>query len=120
MKTPQLYGYKAHVIDVYDGDTITVNIDLGLGISAMSQKIRLFGIDTPELRGRSAKPLRAKAAKSFLLDLVLFRDVVLKTHKTKKGREKKTFERWLADVYIDGLWVNEAIVENKYGVWRKY
>jgi hypothetical protein len=26
----KLYHYKAHVVDVYDGDTCTVDIDLGL------------------------------------------------------------------------------------------
>ena len=44
------YVYKAYVRSVYDGDTITVDIDVGFGITLTSQKIRLRGIDTPEVR----------------------------------------------------------------------
>ena len=43
--------YAAHVDKVYDGDTITCSIDLGFGIKMNKQKIRLFGINTPEVRG---------------------------------------------------------------------
>ena len=39
------------VVAVYDGDTITANIVLGLGIVADSVKVRLYGIDAPEVRG---------------------------------------------------------------------
>lgn len=44
------YEYKAKVTDVVDGDTITVDIDLGFEIFLCNQKVRLLGIDTPESR----------------------------------------------------------------------
>ena len=50
-----MFEYKAIVISVYDADTITVDIDLGFHIWARSEKIRLFGIDAPEVRGPSAR-----------------------------------------------------------------
>lgn len=46
-----LYFYRARMVSVYDGDTITVDIDQGFGIWQHSVKLRLYGIDTPELRG---------------------------------------------------------------------
>lgn len=46
-----LYHYAAQVVSVYDGDTITVDIDLGLEVWLKGQKIRLLNIDTPEVRG---------------------------------------------------------------------
>ena len=46
-----MYEYKAIVKKVYDGDTITVDIDLGFGITFNDKSIRLSGIDTPEIRG---------------------------------------------------------------------
>ena len=46
-----LYFYKANVTSVYDGDTITADIDLGLGVFIKKQKLRLSRIDAPELRG---------------------------------------------------------------------
>jgi len=46
-----LYYYRARVTKVYDGDTITVDIDLGFHVGLKSEKIRLYRIDTPEVRG---------------------------------------------------------------------
>jgi endonuclease YncB( thermonuclease family) len=45
------YIYKAKVTDVYDGDTITVDIELGFYTKLQDQKIRLYGINTPEMKG---------------------------------------------------------------------
>ena len=47
------YCYPIEIVSVYDGDTITCNIDLGFKIKLYKQKIRLFGINTPEVRGKS-------------------------------------------------------------------
>ena len=47
----KLYHYVADVTAVYDGDTITVDLDLGLGVWRHDQTIRLWKIDTPELHG---------------------------------------------------------------------
>lgn len=46
----------ARVLDVYDGDTVTVEIDLGLDVHVV-KTVRLYGIDTPEVR-----PLKSRAA----------------------------------------------------------
>jgi len=43
-------SYKAKIVDVYDGDTFTFYVDLGFDVWVKS-KLRLYGIDTPELRG---------------------------------------------------------------------
>ena len=52
-----LYAYKALVVKVIDGDTLRAEIDLGLK-AVTRQKLRLRGIDCPELntaKGREAK-----------------------------------------------------------------
>jgi micrococcal nuclease len=46
-----LYHYRAEVQSVYDGDTCTLNIDLGLNTWLHDEKIRLARINSPELRG---------------------------------------------------------------------
>ena len=48
-----MYEYRAFVRKVYDGDTITVDIDLGFEVMLKNQKLRLYGINTPEVRGES-------------------------------------------------------------------
>ena len=43
--------YQAVVTKVYDGDTITVDLDMGLRVWQKEIDVRLFGINAPELRG---------------------------------------------------------------------
>lgn len=43
--------YNAVVFHVYDGDTIRVDIDQGFNHWMHRESIRLYGIDTPEMRG---------------------------------------------------------------------
>ncbi|MEM9214065.1 MAG: hypothetical protein AAGD25_06925 [Cyanobacteria bacterium P01_F01_bin.150] len=45
------YRYRAIATKIYDGDTITVDVDLGFHTWQKSIKLRLIGINTPELRG---------------------------------------------------------------------
>jgi len=40
-----MYTYEALVTGVYDGDTITVDMDLGFGVAFRKQKIRLANIN---------------------------------------------------------------------------
>ena len=47
-----MHEYKAKIKRFVDGDTVDVDIDLGFGIVLAKQRIRLYGIDTPESRTR--------------------------------------------------------------------
>ena len=47
-----MYEYKCKMVKIIDGDTVDVDIDLGFGIILANQRIRMFGIDTPESRTR--------------------------------------------------------------------
>ena len=47
-----MYEYSCTIRKVVDGDTVDVDIDLGFGIWMKKQRIRLFGMDTPESRTR--------------------------------------------------------------------
>ena len=50
-----LYHYKAQVTEVYDGDTCTVEIDLGLHTFLKDEKVRLNRINAPEVTGRGKR-----------------------------------------------------------------
>ena len=78
------YLYSAHIKSVYDGDTVTAHINLGLGVVLTDQKIRLLGIDTPEMRG-DERPEGIKS-RDYLRSLVLNKMVDLYTHRDKRGR----------------------------------
>jgi len=81
-----MYEYKAKVHRIIDGDTVDVTIDLGFEMTT-KQRIRLYGIDTPETRTRDLKEkARGKAAKARLLELLneCDRQIVVRT--TKRGK----------------------------------
>ena len=80
----KLYFYKAYVEKVYDGDTITCTIDCGFGLSMKTQKIRLYGINTPELRGAEKKA--GIVARDQLRSKILHQNVLIETFKDKKGK----------------------------------
>jgi len=94
------YEYKAKVTKVYDGDTFTVDIDLGLGVWMHGQKIRLYGVDTPEVRGKERA--RGIQVRDYVRELILGENVLLRTFKDKKGK----YGRWLARVLVAKNWGN--------------
>jgi len=98
-----LYYYRAEVQSVYDGDTCTLNIDLGLGSWAHNEKIRLARINTPELRGDD-RPEGLKA-RDYLREKIDGQEVWISTLKDKKGK----YGRYIADIWTkqpDGIYIN--------------
>jgi micrococcal nuclease len=47
-----VYEYSCKITRVVDGDTVDVDIDLGVGVWLHKERVRLYGIDTPESRTR--------------------------------------------------------------------
>ena len=47
-----MYEYKCKMTKIVDGDTVDIDIDLGFDIILSNQRVRMFGIDTPESRTR--------------------------------------------------------------------
>ena len=116
---PALFHYRAHVTSVYDGDTCTVDIDLGLGVWVRGEKLRLHRINAPELRGRSSK--RGHAARDYLKSLIDGKDVLLQTIKDR--REK--YGRYLAEIWLEQkdappLNVNDALVAAGHARYQTY
>lgn len=45
-----IYGpYPATVLNVHDGDTVALDLDLGFGTHQMELRCRVYGINAPEL-----------------------------------------------------------------------
>lgn len=112
-----LYTYKAKVISVYDGDTLTVDIDLGFSIVMHNIKLRLAGIDTPEIRGGTAETKKAaRDARDFVREKCLGKEIYLQT--LKKGK----YGRYIATVWhIEDLEkceksINDLLLENNLAV----
>jgi len=89
-----LYFYKAIVRSIYDGDTMRVDIDLGFNNWKMNEKLRLSGIDTPEIRGEE-RPY-GLIAKDFVMERIpVGSEIYLLTEKDKSGK----YGRYLATIF---------------------
>ena len=110
-----MYQYKAQLIKVVDGDTIEVDFDLGFGVWLRNQRIRLYGIDTPESRTsdkeEKARGLISKAKLNELLSNSKYLTV-----ETEIDPEEK-YGRILGRIETDdGVNVNDWMVEQCYAV----
>lgn len=106
------FVYSAIVNRVIDGDTIDASVDLGFHIYT-SVRFRLNGIDTAEVTS-SDPALReiAYKAKQRVSDLIVGKEVTIRSSKSDK------YGRWLADVYIDALHLNDILLSE--GLAKKY
>ncbi|MBL4667211.1 MAG: thermonuclease family protein [Sneathiella sp.] len=103
--------YWGKVTSVYDGDSITAAIALWPG-QTVNAKIRLRGIDAPELRGKCDFEIRkAKKARDYLIERLLGSNVRI----TKIAVEK--YGRILATVWSDGGHdIAKSLYENELAV----
>lgn len=113
----RLYLYKAVVTSVYDGDTVTVDIDLGFGIWMKGQKMRLMDVDAPELRGGTEETKSAaRASRDYLRSLILDKEVEIETVKDRKGK----YGRWLAYILFGDIDVNMHMIEKGHAKFVSY
>ena len=108
------YQYRAIVTKAYDADTVTMDIDLGLNSWLMDQTIRLFGINAPEMRG--PEKADGKRARDYLRERIVGREVIVETHKDKKGK----YGRWLGTIYLDNVDINRALVDAGHAKYHDY
>ena len=115
-----MHEYNCTIRRVVDGDTVDVDIDLGFGIWIHNERVRLYGIDTPESRTRD---LEEKKAGLFAKGVVLHylpegSKQVLRTHKDKVGKYGRVLGEF---VIYDSLadrqtTINQFMIDHKIGV----
>lgn len=113
-----MYEYKCNVVKIIDGDTVDVDIDLGFGVWMRKQRIRMYGIDTPESRTRDLEEKKyGLAAKDFLTGMLDDENgIVLRTHKDGKGKFGRILgELWRTTNYADQS-INEYMIEKHHAV----
>lgn len=114
-----LYHYKAKIVEVYDGDTCTVDIDLGLHIWSKGEKIRLTRINAPELKGSERN--KGLASRDYLRDLILGKEVLIETIKDKKGKYGRYLgEIWWEDEKGKLININDVMVNDGFAKYQKY
>ena len=90
----------------YDGDTCTTE---------SGEKIRLACIDAPEIRGKNADPLKAKASKEFINNLLSNKKVKIKRIDTDR------YGRTVAEIFVEGTNIQKLMVQNGFAkIYSKY
>ena len=107
-----MFEYSCVITKIIDGDTVDVDIDLGFDCWLRKQRIRLYGIDTPESRTRDKQEKRyGLAAKKFVMDFIpVGSSAILKT------KEKGKYGRYLGDMKVGSKWLCKALLDNHHAV----
>ena len=108
-----MYDYQCKIVRVVDGDTVDVDIDLGFDTWRCGERIRLYGVDTPECRTLDAEEKAAGfLAKEFVEDALH----VGGTYRLQT-KEKGKFGRSLGTIYLtDDTSINAALVTEHLAV----
>jgi micrococcal nuclease len=114
------YKYRGYVSEIYDGDTITANLNLGFGIISAQQKIRLHGLNAPELRGENKAA--GLVSRDYLRSLILNKEVVIETFKDGKGKYGRYIAKIWSQVGCSDKWecINDKLVEDGYALAHEY
>ena len=90
----------------YDGDTCT---------TINGENIRLACIDTPELKGERADPIRAKKSRDFLNNLIVNKKVSIRRITNDR------YGRTVGELFKNDINIQELIVQKGYGkIYKRY
>ena len=103
----QIYGniVVTRLVSVYDGDTFRVDIDLFPPIIGNNMPVRIYGIDTPEIRGTRTKDLADQA--KYMTQSLLNQAKTIELRDMRRGK----YFRILAEVWIDGKNLGQLLLE---------
>ena len=109
-----MYEYKCKIVKVIDGDTADVDIDLGFGVWMKKQRVRFYGVDTPESRtSDKEEKVYGLMAKEFVLaHLPIGSTQVLRTKKDGVGK----YGRILGEFVVDDTTLNQLLIDTHNGV----
>jgi endonuclease YncB( thermonuclease family) len=108
---------EGFVIKVYDGDTITIAAKLHYPESPLYRfQVRLNGIDSPEIKGKSDEEKEAAHKSQRALETLVLHKVV-----QLKNLAQEKYGRILANVYVktilnEDLHVNEWLLQQGYAI----
>lgn len=109
-----MYEYQCRILRVIDGDTVDIDIDLGFGVWMHRERVRLYGIDTPESRTRDLEEKKfGLLAKAYVRDHLPVGSIqTLITIKDGKGK----FGRILGKFKVDNEILNEKMIKEYQAV----
>ena len=118
VRSKQMYQYRCQILRVVDGDTVDIDIDLGFGVWMRKQRVRLYGVDTPESRTRDLeeKKFGMMAKKYVKSHLPVGTDQILMTHKDGKGKFGRILGEFVVDMSEGMTTLNALLIKNHHAV----
>ena len=109
-----MYEYRCKIRRVVDGDTVDIDIDLGFGVWLHKERVRIYGIDTPESRTRDKEEKKyGLMANEFVKQFVKGDSIKLTTQKyDAKGK----FGRILGDIIVDNKSLSDTMIQEHHAV----
>ena len=115
-----MYEYRATLLKIVDGDTVDVDIDLGFGVVLSNQRIRLYGIDTPESRTRDLEEKKCgKLAAKYIEDHIQVTSTfTLRTRLDGKGKYGRILGELICFIpeFDREMSINDAMITKKLAV----
>jgi micrococcal nuclease len=110
-----MYEYNCKIVRIIDGDTVDVDIDLGFAVWLNKQRIRLFGVDTPESRTRDAEEKKfGILAKNFVKGRLPVGSMQILRTRMDDSRGK--FGRILGEFVLEETTLNQLLIVTNNGV----
>ena len=104
-----MYEYNCKIVRIIDGDTVDVDIDLGFAVWLNKQRIRLFGVDTPESRTRDAEEKKfGILAKNFVKGRLPVGSMQILRTRLDDSRGK--FGRILGEFVLEETTLNQLLI----------
>ena len=106
-----LFHYQAKVTKVVDGDTMHLDIDLGFFTWQRNVIVRLYGVNTPEIRG--AERPEGLRVKDIVTSELLNKTITIRSF---KGNDSDKYGRWLVYIFLDGANYNQSLIDRGLAV----
>ena len=115
-----MYEYRCKILRVVDGDTVDVDIDLGFCVWMHKERVRIYGLDTPESRTRDkVEKVFGNYAKQIVKDWLPTGSIQkLVTEKDKSGKYGRILGRFkIFDAETDReMYMEEWMISKGIGV----
>lgn len=105
------------ILYIYDGDTFTIRCQSNLRCDGDKIKVRVWGVDTPELKGKCEREIElARESKRVAVDLLRSADSITIMYDSKHAYDK--YGRLLGHVFINDVNLANILIDSGNG--REY
>lgn len=102
---------------IYDGDTITLDCIAGYPCPKNKTKVRVKGVDTPEIKAACERErVLARAAKQHTVEMLRGGKEITLIIDDLNSHDR--YQRLLAYVYVDGIGLHDSLINHELG--RRY